>query len=189
MLSRQGIQEYQVVRHTFLCSFDDVITTQFFRCSKCATLKKKIVLTSDRQGRRNWQNYAVRHFVAGLSPVWKLSRMYGAVWRATKFWGVVFWCGSNCNGVSWEEFTPCDGDHMRNWEYLMRNLINSKTWPGKKGGHFLFSEPKPKISTVVDPWPWIGRFLLAAKPTNPILAYLPSQILLMPLLLYIPRFS
>ena len=57
--------------------------------------------------------------------------------------------GANCNGNSWEEFTPYDGDHMRNCENLMGNLIGSKNMVRSRGGDFLFSEPNPKISTVV----------------------------------------
>ena len=58
-------------------------------------------------------------------------------------------CGANCNGNSWEKFTPYDADHMRNCENLMGNLIGSKNMVRSRGGDFLFSESNPKISTVV----------------------------------------
>ena len=94
-------------------------------------------------------------------------------------------CADNCYGNPWEKFTPCDGDHMRNLEDLMGNLIGSKNlascfilWWWKQTttcknttnrNHFLNLDPK--ISVVVEPEPWSGRFLPSAKPTNPFLIW------------------
>ena len=39
---------------------------------------------------------------------------------------LVFFARITVMEIPWEEFTPCDGDHMRNLEDLMGNLIGSK---------------------------------------------------------------
>ena len=69
--------------------------------------------------------------------------------------------------------------------------LAAKTWQRASRGSFLFSEdllwrwkqtknttnrdhflnPDPKISVVVEPEPWSGRFLPSAKPTNPFLIW------------------
>ena len=63
---------------------------------------------------------------------------------------------SNCDGKWWEEFTPCDADHMGICENLLGNLICSKNLDQLyTGGHFLFLKGRPKISTLLlISWPW-----------------------------------
>ena len=63
---------------------------------------------------------------------------------------------SNCDGKWWEEFTPCDADHVGICENLLGNLICSKNLDQLyTGGHFLFLKGRPKISTLLlISWPW-----------------------------------
>ena len=77
---------------------------------------------------------------------------------------------SNCDGKWWEEFTPCDADHVGICENLLGNLICSKNLDQLyTGGHFLFLKGRPKISTLLlISWPWSsGSFLLGARPPIP----------------------
>ena len=58
----------------------------------------------------------------------------------------IFFGAANCNGSSWEEFTPCDGNRTRNCENPMGNLIGSKKlWESRdRESTSCFPNPSPR---------------------------------------------